>query len=45
MVSALERISHQPGVVAVSPLMPSPDKATGIAAVTIAYGPSAEQDR
>ena len=43
MVSALERISHQPGVVAVSPLMPSPDKAIGIAAVTIAYGPSAEQ--
>ena len=28
------------GVVAVSPLMPSPDKAIGVAHVTVAYGPS-----
>ena len=37
---ALDRISRQPGVVAVSPLMPSPDKAIGVAHVTVAYGPS-----
>ena len=43
VASALDRIAHEHGVVSVSPLMPSPDKAIGVAQVTIAYGPSAEQ--